>query len=431
MACEMPVSLSSGSSYIGLTAKRHWPGLPFWGTLLAAALIIARRPDAITHAQLWAEDGVLFYANVYNHGFLATLTVPQAGYFQTLPILVAGVARLFPLAHAPLVFNSVGILARALPVGLLLSRRAETISPNLHVRVLLAALYIALPGAAETDANSVNAMWYIAVAAVIVLMLRPPAGRGGRLLDLVILAICSVTGVFVIALAPLAFVYRYWRGARAISDTKLAILTVGAVIQLFALAVLQYHLPAGFNASPRPSAPLHGSVQLFLQILGERVIAEPLFGNATTVSITVGGLLGVFAIVGVWTAIRHGSSELRLMIAFGAAMFLMALARPIGTGWPELLPASADGRYFVIPQFAAIATLVWACGHNRHRGWAMFYVILLLYTCAISIPNEWKYPPLAQTGFAQQASEFERARPGTKVTFSIEPVGWSMTLVKR
>ncbi|MGH2905043.1 MAG: hypothetical protein ACRDK7_15885 [Solirubrobacteraceae bacterium] len=124
-------------------------------------LIVSRRPDAVTHAQFWAEDGKLFYANVYTHGLFATLAVPASGYFQELPILAADIAQLVPLAFAPLVMNSIAITVQVLPVGLLLSRRAETIAPDIRVRSLLAALYIALPGAPESNANVDNALWFL------------------------------------------------------------------------------------------------------------------------------------------------------------------------------------------------------------------------------------------------------------------------------
>jgi hypothetical protein len=53
--------------------------MPLAGMLLAAALIVSLRPDAVTNAQFWAEDGKFFYADVYNRGLLPTLMVPQAG----------------------------------------------------------------------------------------------------------------------------------------------------------------------------------------------------------------------------------------------------------------------------------------------------------------------------------------------------------------
>jgi hypothetical protein len=252
--------------------------------LLAALLIISRRPDAVTHARFWAEDGNLFYADVYNRGLLATLAVPQSGYFQELPTLAAGLARLVPLALAPLLTNSIAIAVRVLPVGLLLSRRAQTISPDIAVRALLATLYIALPGTFESNANIDNALWYLAVAAVIVLMLRPPVRRPARVLDVTILVLCGLTGVFSIALTPLAFAYRRWRGSAAVSRLTLAILTACAAVQLLALLVLQYHLPGGFGARQRVSVPLHPTATGLFQILGLRVIAEPLLGNSVVLS---------------------------------------------------------------------------------------------------------------------------------------------------
>src|SRR4029077_6266399 len=245
--------------------------LPLWGMLFAGLLVVSRRPDAIEHAQFWAEDGKLFYADVYNRGLLATLAVPQSGYFQELPTLAAGIAQLVPLAFAPLVTNTIASAVRVLPVGLLLSRRAETISPDIRVRALLAALYIALPGSPESDGNIDNALWYLAPAAVIVLMLRPPARRSARVLDVTTVALCSVTGVFSIALAPLAFSYRHWRGRDAVSRLTLAILTAGAAIQLLAIFVLEYHLPHGFGAEPRITSPLHASIPGFFRVLGVRV----------------------------------------------------------------------------------------------------------------------------------------------------------------
>jgi hypothetical protein len=397
--------------------------------LLAGLLVISRRPDAIMHAQFWAEDGKLFYADVYNRGLAATLTVPQSGYFQELPILAAGLARLVPLAYAPLVMNATAIVVRVLPVGLLLSRRAETISPDLRVRTLLAALYIALPGSAEANANAVNAAWYLAVAAVIILMLRPPTARSARVLDVVILTLCSVTGVFTIVLAPLAFVYRRWRGPSAVSEVKLVILAGGAALQMLAIFVLQYRLPSGFGAAPRVVSPLHATAHGFLQILGTRVIAGPVLGNSASLSTTTEAFLGMIGVIGALIMLRRGSSELKLMIMFGIAMFAVALARPLDTDWAGLLGANGS-RYFIIPQLAAVAALVRACIYNRRNAWLIVLASVLLYMCVVTIPREWSYPPFRETGFVRQASRFEHVPPGAQMIFPVEPSGWTMTLVK-
>lgn len=404
---------------------------PLWGMLLAAGLIVSRRPDAVAYARFWAEDGKLFYADVYQHGLFATLTVPQSGYFQELPVLAAGLAQLVPLAVAPLAMNLVAIAVRVLPVGLLLSRRAQTIAPDVRVRGLLAALYLALPGAPEANANADNALWFMAVAAVIVLMLRPPRRTSARVLDTAILALCAVTGVFSIALAPLALLYRRWRGTAAVSKLTLAILAAGGALQVVSIFVLEYHLPGGFGAAPRLTAPLHATVTGFFRVFGARVIAEPLLGNSVALSAAAATILGAMGVVGALGAFRRGTPELRLMIAFGAALFTMALARPIGVGWPQLLVFPEGSRYFIIPQLAAAAALVWAIGHVRRAPWRVLLVGVLAYMCLVTIPREWAYTPFRQTDYTRQAALFEHARPGRHMRFELEPRGWSMVLVKR
>ncbi|MGH7106053.1 MAG: hypothetical protein ACREFT_06060 [Acetobacteraceae bacterium] len=249
------------------------------------------------------------------------------------------------------------------------------------------------------------------------------------MLDIVIVAMCSVTGVFCIALAPLAFLYRRWRGPERVPRSILAILTTGAVIQLLALFVLQYHLPSGFGIVPRPSVPPHATVSGFFQILGAKVIAGGLLGNSVTLSAAAAAILGLLGFVGAMMAFRRENAELRLMLGFGSALFAMALAHPAGIDWPTLMKIPAS-RYFIIPQLAAAAALVWAIGHNRRSSWHMAFAGILLYICVVTVPLNWRYHPFEENGFAQQAAQFEREPPGAHIEFPLEPGGWSMTLVK-
>jgi hypothetical protein len=394
------------------------------------ALIVTRRPDAVTNAQFYAEDGTVTFADIYNHGFLATLLVPQSGYYQSLPVVVAGVARLLPLVWAPLAMNLVAIAVRALPVCLLLGERARTISPDVRVRALLAILYIALPGFPDADANMDNALWYLAVAAVIVLMLAPPIRRRGRLFDGAILLACATTGVFTIALAPLALVYRRWRPA-GVPLWSVGILGVGAVLQIASLLYLQYHLPAGFDVVPRISVPLHASPQLFLQILGGRVMLPALFGYSLSFGEWPALLAGTVAVVLALVAFRRATAEARLFLAFAALLLAMALAHPQGTNWPALAGGEDPGRYFLIPELAVVATLVWALGAARRLSAARLMIAVLLVIAAVVIPTEWSYAPYVPTNFAARAARFERSPPGTRMVFVISPASWTMTLVKR
>src|SRR5208282_3246621 len=119
--------------------------------LLACTILITRRPDAILHAQFWAEDGHVWFADAFNFGGWTALFRTQDGYFQVLPRLAASLALLAPLRLAPLILNLVAIAIEALPVNLLLSLRSS-VWGSLRYRALLAFVYLALPNCWEMDA---------------------------------------------------------------------------------------------------------------------------------------------------------------------------------------------------------------------------------------------------------------------------------------
>ena len=425
-----------GVSRFGVLAFATSRWLPVYGTLVAALLIVSRRPDAVLHAQFFAEDGKQNFANVYNHGLLSTLLVPQSGYFAELEVLTAGIAHLFPLTVAPLVMNLIAIIVRVLPVGLLLSDRARPVSESIKVRGLLAALYIVLPGIPEMDATTTNALWYLAVAAVLILICDPPKHRSTRVFDGVVLALCATSGVFAFALAPLAFVYRRWHRRDTLPWWMIAILAAGAALQALSLLVLQYHLPSGFQGGPRGSYPLHPSISLFFEILGRRVILDAFGAGTAAPASTLAVLFGVLGATLALAAFRNGSPALRLFLAFATAMLALGLADPSAT-WSDLAVPGVGGRYFMIPQLATVAIVVHGLASPRQLV-RLPALALVVFTCVFTVPTFWSYPPYARLPFAREAAQFNSAPPGTTMTFPLNPVTnpktapvWTMTLTKR
>jgi hypothetical protein len=125
---------------------------------LAFILLVLRRPDIITHAQPWAEDGRVWLAGIYNNGFWASLVLPQNGYFQTISRLTYGIALWFGLSHAALIANIIAILIRCLFVGLILSKRMSFIDIKFRIAVVL--YFILMPNVAEGFVNITNVRWY-------------------------------------------------------------------------------------------------------------------------------------------------------------------------------------------------------------------------------------------------------------------------------
>jgi hypothetical protein len=147
-----------------------------WRFLVFCLVMIAlfcRSPRMLTHAQFYAEDGTIWFAQAYNGGWLHSLTLPQAGYLNTMPRFAAGLALLVPLTWAPLVMAIVGMTSQALPVPILLSPRLRNWA-ELPTRMMFAAIYVALPNASEIHVVATNSQWHLALAATLVALASSP-----------------------------------------------------------------------------------------------------------------------------------------------------------------------------------------------------------------------------------------------------------------
>lgn len=93
---------------------------------VACIIVIFRRPDAVFHAQFFAEDGKVWFADAYNHGWWQTLFWTYNGYLHLLPRLAAALALIAPVVYAPFTQNLIAIAFQGLPVSILLSPRSRS-----------------------------------------------------------------------------------------------------------------------------------------------------------------------------------------------------------------------------------------------------------------------------------------------------------------
>ena len=169
--------------------------------LLACAVVVSRRPDALFHAQFWTEEGHVFFAEAYNFGGWTALFRTYEGYFHAFPRLAAALALLVPLSFAPLVLNIIEIVLQALPVNLLLSSRSSAWG-SLRFRAFLAGIYLSLPNNREMCNGIAQAQWILALCAILLLTASIPKSIVGRIFDISMLLLSSLTGPFCIFLLP-------------------------------------------------------------------------------------------------------------------------------------------------------------------------------------------------------------------------------------
>lgn len=409
---------------IGLTAWQQ--GLVF---LAACAVLVTRRPDAIFHAQFWAEDGHVFFADAYNLGWWTAIFRAYDGYFHLAPRLAASVALLVPLRMAPLTTNLIAIGIQALPVNLLLGARSAAWG-SLRYRFWLSAIFLALPNCSEISFGITNSQWLIALSAFLLIVASGAQGRAGRIADLCFLVLAGMTGPFCIFLLPIAVFVAIkrrvpWRWAPA------GAIAACCLVQVWCLLIMD---PAG-----RPNAPLGASLGFLMKILGGHIyIATLLGGNGLAVhaSPPVAALLVAAAVVGTALLaicfVRSGL-EMKLFILFAAAILTASLISPTAyppppeTRWHAI--AGVIGiRYWYFPTLACAWSVLWAA-HSRIQALQALSVLLLVGMC-VGVVRDWRQPGLEEFKFAEYAAQFDAARPGTAMTIPLNPDGWNMQLVK-
>ncbi|MBV9180005.1 MAG: hypothetical protein JO356_01720, partial [Acidobacteria bacterium] len=398
------------------------------------------RPDAILHAQFFAEDGVVFYRDAYQSG-LHSLFLTYGGYFHTLLRLTALFAQLFPFAWAPLTMNLIGITMQVLPVNVFVSSRFSHIP--LRLRLLASFIYLALPNSFEIDANATNLQWHQALLGCVLLLGQPALTRAWKCFDGAALLLASLSSPMGILLAAVAGAM-WWKRRQGWWRVSLGVLSSGAPIQLVSIVRhwnarqvphrdLWGHLI--FNGGPR-GASLH----YFAAILGRQVFFSSIFGlNAqkwllvhylffVDLVLCAGGLFFLLY------ALRNGPAELKFFIAFAGAVFALGVMNPLaGTPdhpqWYWLCYPGCGNRYYFFPMLAFLASLLWLANSKLSACVLRYSATGLLLLLPAGIALDWQYPAFYNLRFQQFAAGFEHAPAGTTFRLPVNP-GWLMELKK-
>jgi hypothetical protein len=399
----------------------RWQVAVFVVTLAAT---FARLPGALLHPQFFAEDGWVWYQQAYNLGWWSTFGITQAGYLQTLPRLAAGITLLFPMQWAPLIMNLAGAMVQVLPVTALLSRRCTPWGP-LPIRVLMALLYIVIPNAPEIHIVMTNAMWHLAVLQALLAFSVPPLSWRGRVFDVLLFSIGSVSGPFCMLLLPLVAIF-YWRRRQSWTLCILGLMSAGVILQVFSLA----HSVRAAAAQPL------GVTGLSLL----RIVAGNIFVNSMTGSggaylphwlLVVAAICGFAVVIGGW---RSAPLALRLFIAFTVFALAASLKDPLITGsttrWQELADV-AGIRYWFLPSLMFLWVAAW-CTWGGKSALVRYAGAAILLLTTIGIVRKWSYPPLlAQTHFNADVERFKNLKTGEHMLFSVyDPMDRKMELIK-
>jgi hypothetical protein len=398
--------------------------------IFACSIVIARRPDAVSHAQFYTEDGKVWFSDAYNLGWGTALFRAYHGCFEFLPRLGAALSLLVPFAVAPLVLNLIAIALQAIPVLILLSPRSSAWG-RLRFRIFLAAMYLALPNCGEINAGIACSMWVLALIAFLLLVASQPRNVGVRLLDLSLLLLCGLTGPFCILLLPIAL-FLLWTRRSHWQWAAVVVLSITCLVQAWALLIRD---PAG-----RDHVALGASPSWFIRILGGQVYLGTLLGG-NQISLRPGQSFLIFlacvAIGGtviIAICLAKSNVEMKLFLLFSAAILAVSLlspkAQPPGgmSVW-NLLAAAPQSHYWFFPTLAFAWSLVW-CLNSRIQLLQIAAAALLLLMF-VGFFRDWRYHAFDDLQFANHAKRLAAAPQGAVILIPINPPGWRMELIKR
>lgn len=390
--------------------------------LVAFAVILLRRPDAVLNAQFLYEDGPIWYADAYNHGWLRALVITHGGYLQTLPRIEASIALLFPFRLAPLVQNLIAAAFQTAPVLLLLSTRSETWG-SLRFRFFLALSYLLLPNTRDMISTITESQWFLALIALLILVAAPATSKLEHWLDVAIVGMCGISGPFCVFLFPVA-AYQFAR--KIISKSLFAVLTAGCCIQT--VTFLFAH-----NTRPRPA--LGVSVESFVRLISGQVFIASILGSNRLGAIVPIAALAIVFLLGIAVLAMgfiESTTPMRMLLAFSGLVFAASIFAPTEypppsqTEWP-ILTIVPGIRYWFFPCLCVVWSLLYGLKSSRQAPKLLAVPLALLMT--IGVWRDFRYPPLPDMKFALHAEQLAAAAPGNTVTVPI-PFNWSIVLIK-
>lgn len=399
---------------------------------IAFVLLALRRPDIVTHAQPWAEDGKIWMAGIYNNGLLSSLFLPQNGYYQTISRLTYGISMLFGISNAALGANVIAILIRCFFIGFILSSRLK-FAP-LPYRLAAVAYFILMPNQEEGFVNITNIHWYLSMYLVAVVMSEDGNSIAWKTHDYVLLIISALSGPFVVFIAPCLLLKRVCERGGIVGAIKGinafdAIMAICCVIQVAAILLSP--------DTARSSAPLGASVGVLVKIIAFRIVAGSFFDNGLIAFMPYEkwaclALFIAFIIPAAYFFVKSGW-RFKVALIFPVLMIGFALAKPMMSitdpQWPVFFGPVNGQRYFFVTNFAFYCFVLFLISKISFKN-KFIAPAFSLITIAILLPS-FSMTPMPESGFKEDMVKFSDMGVGSKMDIRINPPGWTMQLIKK
>jgi len=333
---------------------RRWLPRYLGVATLLAAIIVARRLDAVTNPQFWAEDGYIYFFENLTLGFGHSFLKLYNGYPNLAQRLIAMAGGWVPFSEAPRVYTTSAIVTTALALASFSLPGFRHLVGSDGLRVLFGVAAVCVPFDREVLSTPTNLGWFIAVWLSLLSVMRVPR-RPWQVASLALAGWVAILSTPLAVLNAPLWLLRAWRGVRRRDRTDLA-LGVTLLAGLVLLALLAGRLGADWPAGMARGAE-RSLVATYADYLRSYVLV--MSSNCAALLLpdaTIGGkpaaAAGALILAGLLAYCLAGRSRHRpgVVIAlyfFAGSFFVMFLGRP--ALMLALRELSLPSRYLVFP----------------------------------------------------------------------------------
>jgi len=197
--------------------------------LLVSGTIVSRCPELFSAPRFWAEEGEIYFAAAYRHGFWQALFLPHIGYFDIVPNVATALATLVPLEQAPMVTTLAALLCQMLVSAVVIFGN----SPfwDSWPKKAIISLGIQLINPFEVWLTTISEHFWFCIATFFILLEEPaqdrPVARAFHRGMLLLAGLSSLVSVF---LTPL-YLLKAWRSRCRESWIQFGILVATGTLQ--------------------------------------------------------------------------------------------------------------------------------------------------------------------------------------------------------
>ncbi|MBQ7221419.1 MAG: hypothetical protein IJS28_10605 [Synergistaceae bacterium] len=405
--------------------------------LISVLVMFQRKPHVLVYANFWAEDGKIFFEQMYHEG-LKSLLYPYAGYLHLVPRLVMFITLPFGIINAPLISNFMSLVLRALPMVFLFTERFSFM--GMACRFFLWIYCLIMPQALEeTIGNITNIQWNLSVWLLMVIIAAPAKTTMQKLHDWLVLILAGLSGPFIIFAFPLMIAGKPSRG-KSIAFRMFAVLL--GLIQLYTvLNTAQEVQNLSFYGTGRTAWEF---IVWLIRIFCTRVVYSTFLPNFPSIMAYVldKSMILTFIVFAPLACITargffRGTWRFRVCALFGSAIFLSSSWRMwLSVDVPYGITVGGGSRYFVLANILVFSFMIffvrdfWLSGHEQLKEKCCTYITILLFVMALVSFS--LFPPFKLAPYRQSIRELYYPAPaGSTVVIPINPDGWEMTLIKK